>query len=838
MPPLPQPGGDQRAQSKFIVFENFEKLNTQSLRQSLSERELAWLENLQFIAPNNLATVPAPGASVGTLGANSKSIFYASISGVDYLIFFTTDGAGWLFNLTASSIGQWAPAGTFSNPDATTWQASRLLINDPTAGYCTWDGTLFVGRGGVSPNITVTDGGSGYSPISPPSVTISGGSGTGATAVATVNTNGAVDAVNLTNPGRGFQASDTLTVSFGTSPGSGAAGHVTMTGSPVASLQLVSAGLFDALPNTIYALTFSGGSGAGAAGYAVTGPHVVGLEVEVVAVRLTSPGSGYTSTPTVTFPGPIVGTAPLFSAPLGTESVATIVLDAGGSLYSSAPAVSIVPSDGNGSGAAATATESGGAVTALALNASAVTTLFVAVQGVSSSSPGTYNLSFSGGGGSSAAGTCVIGNYTNNSGGTSVGVISCTITDGGSGFTTAPTVSVSGASFSTNPTILAFIASQGAGYDLTPAVLIGAGTGATATAHVWPWIPAGNTLAVFQGRVWLNGLNTVSGEFNLLQWTGTGASYGNVGYDDFLAADASGSLIESDADLIHAITALRSLNNYLFIMGDQSVKQIGNISLNSAGDVTLFTILTLSSDQGTIYPKSCISYNRVFLFANQNGIYGVFGSSVQKLSSDLDGIFKFVNFSQPIQGALADISAIHNAVFLVSYNDPVENVTRSIILTFDGKRWYVISQGNSLAAIATAASLASGALSLYGSSTTDVTPLLSAPSTAVPFKIQTALTHHGNAVQGKRAIRAGFASLAAAIDELSISVDTEAGLGPSRELNTVDGFALVGGANDANNNPLSAAGIYLGLTVSGTFSGVTMTNLVVEYQEGTLWKGS
>src|SRR5208283_1948240 len=112
--------------------------------------------------------------------------------------------------------------------------------------------------------------------------------------------------------------------------------------------------------------------------------------------------------------------------------------------------------------------------------------------------------------------------------------------------------------------------------------------------------------------------------------------------DDFLAADASGALIISDADLIHAITALRSLDNYLFIMGDQSVKQIGNISLDSSGLVTLFTILTLSSDQGTIYKKSCISYNRVFLFANQNGIYAVFGSSVQKVSADMDGIFKLI----------------------------------------------------------------------------------------------------------------------------------------------------------------------------------------------------
>lgn len=830
---LPQPGGVQRSQSKFIVFENFEKLNTQSIRQSLSEKQLAWLENLQPIAPNNMATVPAAGSSLGTLGATAYREYYAAIGGTDYAIFFTSDGGAWFWNLTTASVGQFAPAGTFSNPDATTWQAARLLINDSKAGYCTWDGTLFVGQGGVSPNITVTNGGSGYSPTSPPSVTISGGSGSGATAVAVVDNAGNIVAIDLTAPGHGYQATDTLTVTIGISPGSGAAGHVTMTGSPVSSLQLLSGGSFSSVSTGNHALTFSGGGGTGAAGYAVVTGGPGGNKV--ASVVLTSVGSGYSSAPSVTLS--TNETPPSIQATLSTESVATIVLDAGGTGYLAPPSVTISPSNGLGSGAAANATLSGTSVNALALNASAVTSLLLAVQGVSSSAPGNYALNFSGGGGTSAAGTATIGNYTDTNGNTALGVIAVVITNGGSGYTSAPTVSVSGASFSSNPTIEAFIASQGAGYTLTPNVIIGSGTSAAASAHVWPFIPAGNTLAVFQGRVWLNGLNTVSGEFNLLQWTGTGASYGNVGYDDFLAADASASLAITDADLVHAITALRSLNNYLFIMGDQSVKQIGNISLNSAADVTLFTILTLSSDQGTIYPKSCISYNRLFLFANQNGIYAVFGSSVQKISDDLDGIFKLVNFSLQPQGAVLDINSKHTAIFLLSYNDPL-STTRSIMVAFDGQRWFVLSQGNSLACIATTASLATGKLSLYGSSGTDVTQLFSNPSAAVNFKIQTALTHHGNAVQGKRAIRAGFSSQGGSTSSLTMSVDTEVGLGLPRAMDVIGYFRVIGGANDANNEPISNAGIYLGITLTGTLAGFIDTNMIVEYQETALWKST
>ena len=297
---LPMPGGEQRDATKFIVFENFEKMNTQSVRQSLSEKQLAWLENLQPISGNNLATVPAPnGVPLASIDAGEtiSTMFYAALNEVDYLVVFTFAGSGYLINIATGNVNHFAPDGTYSpHPDVTTWQASRLLIADPIAGYGTFDGTIVVGQGGVSPNITVTHGGSGYS--TPPSVTISGGSGTGATAHAVV-TNGSVTSVVLDSPGTGYQAGDVLTVTFGTSPGSGAAGHVTMTGAQVAGIGLVNGGSFTSPALGNHALTFSGGGGTGAAGFANVA--FVGPTARfATSVTLTSPGSGYTSPPSVT----------------------------------------------------------------------------------------------------------------------------------------------------------------------------------------------------------------------------------------------------------------------------------------------------------------------------------------------------------------------------------------------------------------------------------------------------------------------------------------------------------------------------------------------------------
>lgn len=714
-----QVGAGQRAATKFIVFEKFEKMNTQSVRQALAENELAWLENLQPIAPNNLATVPGPARTpIATIFETASLLYYATISGTDYVIAFTTAGAGFAINIGTGVASQFAPDGTFTNPDVTVWQASRVLINDPTAGYSTWDSFAFVKQGGVSPVITVTNGGT-YS--SPPAVTISGGSGTGATAVSILSGNTVV-AVRLTNAGTGFISTDTLNVSFGSVPGTGATAHATTSGLRVSAISWTNPGAWTFPGEGSYPLVISGGGGSGAAA-TMTAVDAGGVAV-VQSVVVTNPGSGYTGAPSVTF-STTGGTPPAFFAIMGGTPVASLVLDTAGSGYLTPPTVAI--SGGGGSGATAHTTLSGTGVATIVLD------------------------------------------------------------------------------------------TPGSGYTSVPTVTIGVVTTTTATAHVWPFVPAGTTLAVFQGRVWLGGNQ-------LLQYTGT------QGFDDFNSANAAGSLTISDADLVHAITALRAANNYLFILGDQSVKQIGNISLNTAGTATLFTILTLSSDQGTIYPRSCISYQRIFLFANSNGIYAVFGSSVQKISDDLDGIFKHIDFSQQPQAAWADINNIHNAVFLVRYEDPETGTTRSLLLTFTGKKWFVMAQGDDLTTITTAALLATGRHLTIGSSGMDITQLLADDTVPVAFKWQTSLSHHGNAVQRKKTIRASYAVTARGAGQITVALDSDEGTSSDTH-DLVDGFQARAFSRGETDTNVGVSGRYLGLTVTGTLAGFTGSLLSIEYQE-------
>jgi hypothetical protein len=75
-------------------------------------------------------------------------------------------------------------------------------------------GTITLASGAIT-NIAVTTGGSGFSSTTPPTVTISGGTGSGATATATVNGSGVITGLTITNGGTGYTVTTGITVTVG-----------------------------------------------------------------------------------------------------------------------------------------------------------------------------------------------------------------------------------------------------------------------------------------------------------------------------------------------------------------------------------------------------------------------------------------------------------------------------------------------------------------------------------------------------------------------------------------------------------------------------------------------
>lgn len=567
---------------KYIVFTKFKKMNTKVDRPALEENELAWIENLIPIGSNKLQTVPAPlSPQIATItGKTLSRTFGATIGNNDYVIAFTTDGGGYAINVNTGSQVQFASTGFFSHtpgPDITVYASERILIMDPTANYATWDGTLFVGSGGVSPNIQVTNGGT-YS--STPTVTITGGSGTGATA------------------------------------------HALM-----------------------------GGSGS-------------------------------------------------------NQFVGEVVLDTAGTGY--------LPGD-------------------------------------------TLTVVFSSG-------------------------------------------------------------------------------AATATARVWPQV-GGTSIGIFSGRVWwCSAPPQPNPQVNVRQLNFTGTN----GYDDLNPANAAGATTITDADLAHNITVLRGLNNYLYLFGDNSIRQIGSITVQSS--ITLFTPFTISSDIGTTFQLTVISYNRFIVFANKNGVYGLYGSSVQKISDDLDGIFENLQFaSNRFASALNDFhvapgggGSIHCYMLFAIYNDPIAG-TRPIFMVFDGKQWFIVSQSSITAVQTVLCSLPNAttnqwepyAGTLVGSDS-QIIHLLQDSTTAVAVRLQTSLSPHGDPINAKQVFHTGVAmTLPVSPGSINVSVDTENG-SISYPFQGVQGFQLLDFDTDGY-------GKFIGATITGNMVNSWINSVCIEYGDADPW---
>lgn len=161
--------------------------------------------------------------------------------------------------------------------------------------------------------LTLTSGGSGYT--SDPIVTLTGGGGTGATAIA--QTSAPVISIEIRNGGANYTSAPTVNITGG--GGTGATATATITNGSITAITLTSGGSNYTSAPTV---AFSGGGGTGASAFATrgTGP--------VANLLVAWPGSGYTSAPTVAITGG-GGTGATATATISTGQACIDVCDRG-----------------------------------------------------------------------------------------------------------------------------------------------------------------------------------------------------------------------------------------------------------------------------------------------------------------------------------------------------------------------------------------------------------------------------------------------------------------------------------------------------------------------------
>lgn len=325
----------------------------------------------------NTATI-SDGSSLNTYNASDDAT--ATFGALDPQKSTTTPS---VINQSPTNVAHYVI--TVNNPLATPATGVSAIDNLPVGFTYRPGSTVINGVASADPTsryvagINITSGGSGYT--SAPTVTISGGGGTGATAKANL-AGGAVASIVITNPGSGFTSAPTVSFSGGGGAGAAATAVVSTASTSPQWAGLTIAGgatltiAFDAdiaanVPPGLYQNEILTYGSIPSLYFDYLGTTQEDVQVCVPPPIVSAPpacgGSAGNVASILRQPGATVtwsitngnGTITNFT----TGTVHQVALGSGGSGYTIPPAISFT--GGGGSGAAAFATVSGGVITAI-----------------------------------------------------------------------------------------------------------------------------------------------------------------------------------------------------------------------------------------------------------------------------------------------------------------------------------------------------------------------------------------------------------------------------------------------------------------------------------------
>lgn len=267
----------------------------------------------------------------------------------------------------------------------------------------------------------------------------------------------------------------------------------------------------------------------------------------------------------------------------------------------------------------------------------------------------------------------------------------------------------------------------------------------------------GTLIATYSGRVWI--------------CTGTTPSrtiaYSDVtDYTDFTGA--GGSTTITDETLISSIQQFMVANNFLYFFGVDSVNVIADVQV--VGGVTQFSNTNLVANSGSNFPQSVIAYFRSIWYMDNSGIYALYGAVPRKVSDALDGIFRRINFDNPVTAGTVTLYNKLCICYNVTYDDPVEG-ERQIMLIYFGKKWFVASQSVEVNGIATSHG---GADELFGTLGSDVYQVFSDMEAEIDQTIQSRLWDFDDFISIKQAMQFGCEMiLTGGQGSIDVTVDTE-----------------------------------------------------------------
>jgi hypothetical protein len=431
----------------------------------------------------------------------------------------------------------------------------------------------------------------------------------------------------------------------------------------------------------------------------------------------------------------------------------------------------------------------------------------------------------------------------------SIGSInSVTINNGGSGYLTSNTTVTFGAPNEANGvqatgTVVVvanavsevIVTEAGTGYTSAPTVTIsGAGANANVTCTILN--QSGSDIATFSGRTWISQDRTV-------YYSATDT------YNDFINITA-GFITLSDATLRTVITRILSANNFLYVFGEDSINVFSDVRIDSTLGTTLFTNTNVSASVGSALKHAIFPYFRSVLFMNEYGVYALVGATTTKISDPLDGIFPFINFATEITGGQCLINNILCAVFNFKFDD--DGTERWIQAAFFERKWFFTNQLTDCYYVVPA--FKDGFLNLYGTAGQNLFQFYEDAANPVDMIVETALLPMGDPIRDKQALKIGIEATLGNTPIVFVAyVDSENQQSPAIDFsNSISWINNVGTVISWSNNasaiigwssPSSSGagyylykkdakmfGKYLGMTLTGSVTPFTLNGFEFEHE--------
>jgi hypothetical protein len=320
----------------------------------------------------------------------------------------------------------------------------------------------------------------------------------------------------------------------------------------------------------------------------------------------------------------------------------------------------------------------------------------------------------------------------------------------------------------------------------------------------------------------------------------------------------------TDETMRGSIIRMFSSNNFLYIVGQNSINVISNVTVTSpqtsstgvvvVAATTVFSNTNITPAIGTSMPDSIATYYRSIMFATDYGIQSLTGSTPTKISDNLDGIFPLINFTQAPTVGLATIFNILCLCYLFKYNDPETGTLRPLLCVFFNKKWYFASQGNDLKFVASAYAEIDKP-SLWGTDGIHLFKLFSDTTRNISQIIKSRLWDMGNPLITKQLLKFGIETVSSgspAIIDTSIDTESNSIAYSSSSGNQLIWYNNTGAIINWLNNmsapiiwyasgyvftmqDVSAVGNYTGITETSSSPGLTYTGFHFQYEQRTPW---